>query len=277
MKSGYDQFFIKAKENATHSSEAAPRKHSKYARSVLEKREQNKKNKKGFPIIPLFSFVVCAVVVFGLIEKFDDIETYISKIEIGLGTAQAETVPAVEVKATAEVKTDIKAEATSAEVAKLDENSDYLFKLAERKKELDVREEDLNKKSAEIAKQKLEIEGKLKELDQYREKISTMLKERISTDSAKVDNLVQVYTNMKPSQAAKIFETMDEDLVIEILSRMKKKSAADILNIVKTDKAQTFSERYAGYRAPATVKETSKENAETEDKLNNGPEVKAKP
>ena len=75
-----------------------------------------------------------------------------------------------------------------------------------------------------------------------------MLQDRVSSDAAKVDTLVQVYSNMKPSQAAKVFETMDEDLVIEILSKMKKKNAADILNLVKSDKAQVLAEKYAGYR-----------------------------
>jgi flagellar motility protein MotE (MotC chaperone) len=289
MKSGYDQFFIKAKKNATQGSdysmdesgsEPVTRKYSKYAQAVLDQREKNKKNKKKFPIVSIFSFAACILVVLAMIEKFDDIESYISKIEIGLGTAQAETVPAeakaVDAKPLAAI-TDVKAEATSAEVTKLDENSDYLFKLAERKKELDTREEDLNKKTLEIAKQKTEIETKLKELENYREKISTMLKERITTDSGKVDNLVQVYTNMKPSQAAKIFETMDEDLVIEILSRMKKKSAADILNIVKADKAQIFSERYAGYRAPAQAKVEPSVDNKVNDIKTNETEMKPKP
>ena len=128
-----------------------------------------------------------------------------------------------------------------------------------------MREEELNKKAAEIAKQKLEIEDKLKHLEESREKIAGMLKERITTDSQKVDNLVQVYSNMKPNQAAKVFETMDEDLVIEILGRMKKKNAADILNLVKVEKAQKFSERYAGYRVPASANETT-EPTETQQK-----------
>lgn len=206
--------------------------------------------------MPIFSFGACILVVFLLIEKFDDIESYVNKIEIGLGTAQAETTPAAQETAKPEGEVKPVEGAPEAPLAKVGEvkedNADYLFKLAERKKELDAREEELNKKTAEIAKQKTEIETKLKQLEESREKISSMLKERITTDSQKVDNLVQLYTNMKATQAAKVFETMDEDLVIEILSRMKKKSAADILNLVKVEKAQKFSERYAGYRTPAS-------------------------
>ena len=262
MKSGYDQFFQKAKINATSQDEILfdfkSNQRSKYVQSVLERREKNQKNKKKFPLMPMFSFVICLGIAFTLIEKFDDIESYISKIEIGLGEAHAESIKTdakLDAKPESVKNEVVQAVTATADVTKAEDNSDYLFKLADRKKELDIREEDLNKKSVEIEKQKTEIESKLKELDTYREKITTMLKERISTDSAKVDTLVQVYTNMKPSQAAKIFETMDEDLVIEILSRMKKKSAADILNIVKADKAQIFSERYAGYKTKNLIKE----------------------
>ncbi|MBC7457326.1 MAG: hypothetical protein H7235_03550 [Bdellovibrionaceae bacterium] len=267
MKSGYDQFFMKAKENSSQPELKA--KPSKYTHMVSQKRSEKKKNKKSFPIMPIFSFAACILAVFLLIEKFDDIESYISKIEIGLGTAQAETSSAASTETT---KTEVKptaegsAEAPVATVGEAkDDNADYLFKLAERKKELDTREEELNKKSAEIVKQKLDIEAKLKQLEESREKISGMLKERITSDSGKVDNLVQVYSNMKPNQAAKVFETMDEDLVIEILGRMKKKNAADILNLVKIEKAQKFSERYAGYRTPASASETA-ESTETQQK-----------
>lgn len=255
MKSGYDQFFTKAKQNAQDSDSPTYR----LRKNISIKREEKNKNKKSFPIFSIFCFGLCLVAAFLLIEKFDSIETYISKIEIGLGTAEAQqsteaTAPTPEVK-NAEATEPLKIEAKPTE-----DNADYLFKLAERKKELDAREEELNKKATEIAEQKVEIEAKLKQLEESREKISSLLKERISTDGQKVDNLVQMYSNMKPSQAAKVFETLDEDLVIEILSRMKKKNAAEVLNLIKTDKAQMFSERYAGYRKPAQVPEVPAAN-----------------
>lgn len=269
MKSGYDQFFLKAKENASQDFSEVPETPAlRYKNFMSKKRELKNKNKKSFPFLSVISFGICIVFSFLLIEKFDSIETYISKIEIGLGTAQAEEAS----PASKEVKPAT--EQPVVEKAKSEDSADYLFKLAERKKELDAREEDLNKKAAEVAKQKTEVESKLKQLEESRDKISSMLKERISSDSQKVDNLVQVYSNMKPSQAAKVFETMDQDLVIEILSRMKKKSAADILNLVKTDKAQLFSERYAGYRAPAAEATNNEPSPKgTDDKT----EVKNKP
>lgn len=250
MKSGYDQFFVKAKKNANNDSTEPIS--LKIQQAQFKRREEKKKNKKSFPVLSMVVFGMCLVAVFVLIEKFDSIESYMSKIEIGLGAAEAQTVT-TEVNKPAEEKTPV------VEI-KTEDNADYLFKLAERKKELDAREEELNKRSAEISKQKSEVEAKLKELEESREKISSMLKERISSDAQKIDTLVQVYSNMKPNQAAKVFESMDEDLVIEILSKMKRKNAADILNLIKTDKAQIFSERYAGYRTPAQQTTTKEES-----------------
>ncbi|HWU44850.1 MAG TPA: hypothetical protein VN132_15465, partial [Bdellovibrio sp.] len=130
---------------------------------------------------------------------------------------------------------------------------DHLKKLSERQKELDAREEELNRQEVELQKQKEELEKRLAELDGMRGKISDMLQDRVKADDQKIDTLVQMYSNMKPPQAAKVFETMDEDLVVEILGRMKKKNAADIMNLLKPEKAQIISEKYAGYkRSPAS-------------------------
>jgi flagellar motility protein MotE (MotC chaperone) len=92
------------------------------------------------------------------------------------------------------------------------------------------------------------LEKRLQELEQTRKVISQVLEEKVQTDDKKVETLVQMYSNMKPQQAAKVFETMDEDLAVEILGRMKKKNAAEIMKLIKAEKAQIFSEKYAGYK-----------------------------
>ncbi|MBY0452109.1 MAG: hypothetical protein K2P92_03670, partial [Bdellovibrionaceae bacterium] len=189
------------------------------------------------------------------LDSFDSIEQYLQKIEISVGVANAAEVKPAAAPAAGEAKVEGAAvsadqQAVHVEGKKIDD-ADYLFKLADRKKELDKREEELNKMAVQIEKQKAEITAKLAQLEEVRQKISAKLEDRIKADDGKVEVLVQMYTNMKPSQAAKVFETLDEDLVIEILSRMKKKSAADILNLIKPEKAQVFAERYTGFRAPA--------------------------
>lgn len=268
-RSGYDQFFKEAKKNAQTQAPAKT-----ISMPKLRENMQTKKSKKPvrkFPIVQFAIFIFCGLGLFLAIENFDQIESTFNKIEIGLGVAQAETVPPASAAAQPEVAPSVPAGVVAAAPASatiradVEDDSDYIYKLTERKRVLDAREEELNKKAAEIEAQKVVIEKKLSELEEYRTKISSMLQDRIKSDDGKVDTLVQVYTNMKPNQAAKIFETMDEDLVIDILSRMKKKSAAEILNLIKTEKAQAFAEKYAGYRLPTSLPKADKEAAASEE------------
>jgi flagellar motility protein MotE (MotC chaperone) len=239
MKTGYDQHFKKVKQTQKGSA----------FNIKTSKNPSKQKPKVSFPLMPLFSFLLVAGSGLLFVDNFDSIESYFKKIEISLATAQAEEPKAGATPAAPVVPAD--SQSLPVEAKKVDD-ADYLFKLAERKKQLDTREEELNKLAAQIEKQKIEVSEKLAKLEETRSKISTALEEKIKVDDVKVDTLVQMYSNMKPVQAAKVFETLDEDLVIEILGRMKKKNAADILNLIKPEKAQIFAERYTGYRAPAS-------------------------
>lgn len=243
MKTGYDQFFKKAKQTATVQSRA---------QKISNLKQKTSKPKQQFPIFQLSIFLMLGIGGFIALDNIDEIETQLKKVDISFSAAHAQDrVSPGELKdGVADAKAMITPKSDVAKEKKPDD-ADYLFKLAERKKVLDQREEDLNKIAAEIEKQKVEIEEKIKKIEETRTKISTVLEEKIKTDDAKIETLVQMYSNMKPQQVAKVFETLDEDLVIEILSRMKKKVAGDILNLVKPEKAQIFAERFAGYRTPA--------------------------
>lgn len=270
-RNGYDQFFKEAKKNAQANSPVQSISAAKLRENMQQKK--SKKSSRKFPVMQFVLFIICGLGLFLAIENFDKVESTLQKIEIGLGVAQAETAPtsSTATPAVGEPAPTMAAGAVSGTAAasgtartEVDDDSDYIYKLSERKRDLDAREEELNKKAAEIEAQKAAIEKKLVELEEYRAKISNMLQDRIKSDDGKVETLVQVYTNMKPGQAAKIFETMDEDLVIDILSRMKKKSAAEILNLIKTEKAQTFAERYAGYRVPTSIPKPADKEAPAE-------------
>lgn len=195
----------------------------------------------------------------GIVWKFEKVESIVKKVEFSLlGSVYAEEKTTKEGKdknAKPEANSkdaagkDVKKE--EKEVVKKDFTEDdinHFSKLNDRKRELDAREEELNKVEQELAVQKAELEKKMKELENTRQNISKVLEERVQVDDKKVENLVQLYSTMKPQQAAKAFEEMDESLAIEILGRMKKKNAAEIMNLVKAEKVKVFSEKYAGYK-----------------------------
>ncbi len=280
MSSGYDKYFKTARAQTPESTvEKNVRNHaqrvshaagarssaSSTPHSTDRKLSRPKTAKKPFPVGSMVLFM-CFIIGLGVsIQYLDQIEQFLTDLEISMSTADAADgvtaaaapggVPSTASAGTSTAGANNSAAATGASDPKnnaaaggSDDSTDYLFKLAERKRELDQREEDIKRREEQVTKMKEEIEAKLKEIQNYRNNIAVLLRDRVATDSAKVDTLVQVYSNMKPAQAAKVFETMDEDLVIEILGKMKKKSAADILNLVKAEKAQVLAEKFAGYR-----------------------------
>lgn len=276
MKSGYDQFFKNARKVADQNAgvkftknPASPRLHLDLASEDIEQqirrrmKMQAPKKRKKKTSVPWkmigVSFLGLMVAVWGF-QNHEEVERIVKRVEITMtGEAAAESAPAKpapEAKATTTKEDSAEgAVETKSSAAMSAEELDHLTKLNDRKKELDAREEELNRQDAELQAQKVELDKRLKELEDMRGKISSMLEDRVKADDQKIDTLVQMYSNMKAPQAAKVFETMDEDLVVEILGRMKKKNAADIMNLLKPEKAQIISEKYAGYkRTPASTR-----------------------
>lgn len=259
MKNGYDQFFKNARKVANNQSGARPRLQldlpsedvEQQIRRRLNIKASKKKKKAPMPWkLVAVSVVGLFVAVWGF-QNYEKVESLIQRVEFEMtGSALAQPETPVAPATTAEpatVEQEAKASPLPIDVS-------HLKKLNERKKELDAREEELNRMESELQIQKVEMEKRLKELEDMRSKISTLLDDRVKADDQKVDTLVQMYSNMKAPQAAKVFETMDENLAVEILGRMKKKNAADIMNLLKPEKAQILSEMFAGYkrRSPAS-------------------------
>lgn len=262
MKSGYDQFFKNARKVADQQGGAKPRLQLDLASEDVDQQIRRRmkmgapKKKKRSPVpwkMIAFSLVGFVFAIWGF-QNYEQVENLIKTVEIQM-TGEAIAQPSAPAAAPAQAAPAEKVESVDKEKVELSSAEiDHLQKLNDRKKELDAREEELNRMEGELQVQKVELEKRIKELEEMRGKISTMLEDRVKVDDQKVDTLVQMYSNMKAPQAAKVFETMDEDLAVEILGRMKKKSAADIMNLLKPEKAQVLSEMFAGYkrRTPAS-------------------------
>ncbi|MCB0414925.1 MAG: hypothetical protein KDD50_11360, partial [Bdellovibrionales bacterium] len=77
-----------------------------------------------------------------------------------------------------------------------DEELSHFSKLNERKRQLDQREQQLAKLEEELHKQKIEIESRIKRLEELRGQISKVLTDRVNIDQEKVVKLVDFYSNM---------------------------------------------------------------------------------
>lgn len=231
-----------------------------------QKKIKVKKRKKAeFPLYPAVSLVAMFIGLssyFIFPTFFNDI---LSHVEISyMSSARAKSEP--EGKKAPSSKQGQEAKASSDEShgdpstsgkneESVKEEASYLDKLRERKAALDLREAELNQLEEELQRQKQEVEQRIVELTKIREEIASKLEDRVEADQGKVKKLVELYSSMKPKQAAKIVEGINRELAVEVLAGMKKKSAADIMNVMDEKVAKELSERLTGYkRSTASVK-----------------------
>ena len=89
--------------------------------------------------------------------------------------------------------------------------------------------------------------------------IDKLTKQRQADEKKRVSKLARLYNEMKPADAAKILETMDNDIVIAIFQRMDESQVSQILTEFDPDRAATISKiMYVG--APKRVQQVTNEN-----------------
>ena len=104
-------------------------------------------------------------------------------------------------------------------------------------------------KQAELTRQEQELlalqqqmEHRMTELHGLEGRIQTMIQEATSTQDGKFKQLVDMYANMKPRQAAAALTTVDEEVAVRILTGMKSKQSGDILSYMDPRHAARLSE-----------------------------------
>jgi flagellar motility protein MotE (MotC chaperone) len=271
MSAGYDNFFKQARQVKQKAGKSKRPATSMNARKRQQKNrrenslelaakqmavKKNKKQKSRFPVGALLSFVVLLSVSVAAFLNWEMIEQHTDRIQIGLfgkAMAEAEDAEKKDVEKTKpedSAQTAEEGEGTKTIVAKswTDEEVALFAKLQQRKKELDLREQELQKLEEELHKQKEQLDKRMRDLASVRQEIADQLQVQVDVDEDKVNKLVNVYSNMKPANAAKVFSELNEDLAVEVLGKMKKKNAADIMNYLSSEKSRRLSEKYTGYK-----------------------------
>ena len=115
---------------------------------------------------------------------------------------------------------------------------EVLQQLAERRNDLERRSKDLDKREALLVAAEQRFDQKVVELKKLREEIQGLLKQVDEKQAAQLDSLVKIYETMKPKEAARIFETMDLPVLLNVLERMKESKTAPILAAMDPLKAK---------------------------------------
>ena len=129
---------------------------------------------------------------------------------------------------------------------------DVLQKLAERREMLDARSRDLDLRENMVKAAESRIDKKIAEMKALQSNVEGMLKQVDDQDDAKMKSLVKIYENMKPKDAAKIFEQLDMPVLMGVLTHMKEQKVAPIMESMDPMKAKTITDSLAMRRGAQT-------------------------
>lgn len=119
--------------------------------------------------------------------------------------------------------------------------ADVLSSLAERRDALDARDHELELRANLIAAAEQRVDAKIAELKSIEGRIASLLGQRTKEEEAQIEALVRVYSAMKPKDAARIFATLERDVLLSVAARMKPDAMAGILANMPGEAAQELT------------------------------------
>ena len=101
---------------------------------------------------------------------------------------------------------------------------------------------ELNLREQELLALQQQMENRMNELHGLENRLQGMLQDANTAQESKFKQLVDMYANMKPRQAAQALTNMDESIAVKILTGMKSKQSGEILSYMEPTHAARLSE-----------------------------------
>jgi flagellar motility protein MotE (MotC chaperone) len=136
-----------------------------------------------------------------------------------------------------------------------------LERLQARRKELDTRarEIDIRENLVKSAEQKLE--GRLSELKATEARITAVDQQKTDAEAAQLKGLVTMYENMRPKDAARVFDRLDIAVLYQIASQIAPRKLSDIVGQMQPENAERLTvemARRAGSDKSASISDLPK-------------------
>jgi flagellar motility protein MotE (MotC chaperone) len=116
-----------------------------------------------------------------------------------------------------------------------------LERLQERRQELDTRARELDIRESLIQAAEKRMEGQLAELKETEANIKVETQQKDDAQAARFKGLVTMYENMKPRDAAKIFDRLELGVLMQVASKIDPRHMADILAQMSPDTAERLT------------------------------------
>lgn len=116
-----------------------------------------------------------------------------------------------------------------------------LQELSERRKDLDKRADELEMREQVLKIAETRVDEKLSKLKALETEIKALFKVQEEKENAQIDSLVKVYETMKPKDAARIFDTLGLDILIQVTERMSERKIAPIMASMSPEAAKALT------------------------------------
>ena len=118
---------------------------------------------------------------------------------------------------------------------------DLLQQLAERREKLEARDKELGMRAGLLDAAETRIDAKIVDLRRLQATIEGLIKTHDDQQSTKMQSLVKIYQNMKPKDAARIFEALDMTTLLSVAELMNERKLAPIMAKMDPNKAKDMT------------------------------------
>ncbi len=120
-----------------------------------------------------------------------------------------------------------------------------LARLAERRSQLDAYAEELDLRAALVEAAEQRIEERMTTMQSIEHQIASLVEQRQAAESELVAGVVTMYENMRPRDAAAIFDQLDMSVLVPIAKAMPPRKMAPIMAQMQPARAQELTVRLA--------------------------------
>ncbi|MBX9778020.1 MAG: flagellar protein FlbB [Xanthobacteraceae bacterium] len=116
-----------------------------------------------------------------------------------------------------------------------------LERLSERRNELDARAKELEAREAVVLAAEKRLESRVAHLKQLEAKINEIVRAKDENETARVKNLVTMYENMKPKDAARVFDRLDLRILLDVATQINPRRMSDIMAQMSPEAAERLT------------------------------------
>ena len=122
---------------------------------------------------------------------------------------------------------------------------DLLQNLSVRRVELDRKEQRLDERESLIAAAEARIDAKIEEMKSLKSAIEGLVETKEAQEDDRIKKLISVYEKMKPKDAARIWNDLDMDILLQVALGMREANTAAVLSEMTPDRARALTSELA--------------------------------